>query len=232
MEYMYELYQMLDTDGVGPEKRVRKECYDKESELPSELPMGCEMDVYNLRQSTKHTYTNDDDWKAHLEGRARAQQWRKDIRVPNVEHCKNCLPAYACHSELGVPCQKPLNETVVNVKNPAAHGKPTVSCVPPIGFFAMGAAMQDGANKYGRYNWRTTEVTASVFFDAQLRHLLYWYCGEDHAQDSKIHHQGHLQAGGAIIMDAELYGIFKDDRDKTQDPEELLKKMMAIIKKA
>ena len=228
MEYLYELF-LVDYQG----KRTRlKERYDKESELPATLPMGCEMVVYNLRQGVKHTYTNDDDWQAFLEERARAQQWRTDITMSSQEeNCRNCLPAYSCHNSPGTICQDPSVESVVNVKNFAANGKPTVSCVPPIGFFAMGAAMQDGANKYGRFNWRTTEVTASVFFDAQLRHLLYWYCGEDHAQDSKVHHQGHLQAGGAIIMDAELYGVFKDDRDKTQDPEELLKRMMAIIKK-
>lgn len=100
-----------------------------------------------------------------------------------------------------------------NVKSAAAVGKPTFAAVPPIAFFGLGAAMQDGAKKYGRFNWRTTEVTASVFYDAMLRHIFMWWNGEDHATDSLIHHLNHMQAGAAIIQDAELNGVFNNDRD-------------------
>lgn len=100
-----------------------------------------------------------------------------------------------------------------NVKTAAAIGKPQMSAVPPVGMLALGAAMSDGAHKYGRFNWRTTEVTASVFYDAMLRHLLGWWSGEDHAKDSKVAHLGHLMAGAAIVLDAEMHGVFNDDRD-------------------
>jgi hypothetical protein len=104
-----------------------------------------------------------------------------------------------------------------NPKTLAALKKPRLSCVPPVGLFALGAAMADGADKYGKFNWRDTSVTASVFYDAMMRHLVDWYNGEDYAHDSKINHLGHIMASCAIIMDAMRNGNFIDDRDK-RDP--------------
>lgn len=103
-----------------------------------------------------------------------------------------------------------------NPKTLAALSKPKVSDVPPVALFALGAAMSDGATKYGRFNWRDTSVTASVFYDAILRHLTAWYNGENHAPDSKVHHLGHIMASCAILLDAERHKVFHDDRDKRE----------------
>ena len=99
-----------------------------------------------------------------------------------------------------------------NLKTLAAMGKPGISNVPVVAFFALGQAMTDGANKYGRFNWRETGSTVSVFVDAMARHLLGYYIGEDHAKDSRVHHLAHLMAGAAILLDAELHGVLNDDR--------------------
>jgi hypothetical protein len=99
-----------------------------------------------------------------------------------------------------------------NVKTAAAADKPKTSAVPPIAIMALGAAMQDGANKYGLFNWRTTSVSATVFYDAMMRHLAAWYSGENHAQDSGVHHLAHLMAGAAILLDGEFNNVFIDDR--------------------
>jgi hypothetical protein len=104
-----------------------------------------------------------------------------------------------------------------NPKTLAALSKPRLSDIPPVAMFAMGAAMSDGATKYGRYNWRDTSATASIFYDAISRHLIDWYNGEDHAHDSKIHHLGHIMASCAILLDSMRNGNFNDDRDK-RDP--------------
>jgi len=100
-----------------------------------------------------------------------------------------------------------------NPKTAVAATKPKLSDVPTVALFALGAAMSDGASKYGRYNYRDTNVTASVFYDAMMRHLTAWYNGEDHAPDSKVHHLGHIMASCAIALDAELHAKFNDDRD-------------------
>jgi len=102
-----------------------------------------------------------------------------------------------------------------NVKTAAAVNKPRVSAVPPKAFLALGAAMQDGANKYGLFNWRTTSVSATVFYDAMMRHLIAWYSGEDDAPDSKQSHLAHVMANCAILLDVKDSDVFKDDRNKT-----------------
>jgi hypothetical protein len=101
-----------------------------------------------------------------------------------------------------------------NAKTAAAVGKPQMSGIPPIALLALGAAMQDGVNKYGLTNWRDSQVSATVFYDAMMRHLLAWYSGEDCAADSHVVHLGHLMAGAAILLDAELHGCLNDNRPK------------------
>lgn len=101
-----------------------------------------------------------------------------------------------------------------NLKTVAAQNKPKLSDVPPIALFALGAAMSDGATKYGRFNWRETGTTASVFYDAMMRHLVDWYNGEEYADDSKINHLAHIMASCAILLDSQKHEILNDDRNK------------------
>ena len=163
-----------------------------------------------------------DDWKAGLE---MAYQWADRFDKSNLEvPFENVSDPYKEMKE-----NKTFETNAVNLKTIAGADKPKTSPVPPIAILALGAAMQDGSNKYGRFNWRTSEVTASVFFDAMMRHLLMWYSGEDHANDSKVNHLAHLMAGAAIILDAEQTGVLIDDRDKTQNSDDFVK-MMKIIK--
>lgn len=103
-----------------------------------------------------------------------------------------------------------------NNKDAAAEGKPTTHCVPSIAVLALGAAMADGESKYGKFNWRDSNVTASVFYNAMMRHLLDWNQGEDFATDSGIHHLAHLMAGCAIILDAISNDVFVDNRSKPE----------------
>jgi hypothetical protein len=123
------------------------------------------------------------------------------------KHLVNPTTGESC---IGGP-DKPVDN---NPKTLVALSKPRLSDVPPVALFALGAAMSDGASKYGRYNYRDTSATASIFYDAIVRHLTDWYNGEDYADDSKVHHLGHIMASCAILMDSELHNTFKDDRDK------------------
>lgn len=104
-----------------------------------------------------------------------------------------------------------------NLKTAVALNKPRLSNIPTFTLFAMGAAMSDGAKKYGRYNWRATGSTVSVFYDAMNRHLQDWYTGEDFAKDSKIHHLAHLMADCAIMLDARNHPNMNDDRQKVKN---------------
>lgn len=109
-----------------------------------------------------------------------------------------------------------IPEPKVNKKNAMGALKSPTSAIPPVAIFALGAAMNDGAQKYEAFNYRDSEVTASVFFNAAMRHLLDWWNGENFAPDSKVHHLGHLMACAAIPLDGMAQGNFIDDRPKKQ----------------
>lgn len=113
-----------------------------------------------------------------------------------------------------VSFNKPLIDSNLKTAAAVANNKTPFAGVPPVGFAALGWGMQTGVIKYGKFNWRNTGVTASVFGEAMLRHVLDWLCGENHAPDTNVHHLAHLMASPAIVLDAELHGVFNDDRDR------------------
>ena len=92
------------------------------------------------------------------------------------------------------------------------NAKPSVSCIPPVAIFAMGQAMQSGADKYGAFNWRSTTVNASVYYNAVQRHLMAWWDGQESDPDTAASHLGHAMAGMALILDGQSLGVLNDDR--------------------
>jgi hypothetical protein len=99
-----------------------------------------------------------------------------------------------------------------NKKYAAAAKKPTLEYVPRIALYALGAAMADGAYKYGKFNWRETDVNVDIFIEAMQRHLAAYAEGEDYATDSGIHHLAHVMAGAAIVLDGIYMGVLTDTR--------------------
>jgi len=160
------------------------------------------------------------EWKERL---MRFYQWSDAADKPRFENLLEGAP-----SSVVVGTPQAQRTPIDNVKNAAGALKPPSDAVPHIALLALGTAMKDGADKYGRFNWRTSEVTASVFFNAMMRHLLLWYAGENLAKDSKVHHLAHLMAGAGIILDAELQGVLNDDRDVSSNVD--LDALMAILK--
>ena len=101
-----------------------------------------------------------------------------------------------------------------NPKDIIGLTKPSLSAVPMRSVYEMSKAMNDGASKYGRFNWRENSVDSDVYIDATLRHLNSWQDGENTAQDSRVHHLAHAMACLSIIIDAELGGNLIDSRSK------------------
>lgn len=99
-----------------------------------------------------------------------------------------------------------------NPKDRVAKERARISYVPASFLVQVGLAMRDGARKYGAYNWRDSEVFASVYIDAAYRHLMAWYDGEDCAPDSGVHHLAHAAASLAVLLDAIHVGTANDDR--------------------
>lgn len=92
--------------------------------------------------------------------------------------------------------------------------KPSTFAIPPSAIIRLGQAMQNGAEKYGLFNWRQTEVKASVYYDAAMRHLMQWRDGDGDVvdKDSGLSHLAHVMACCAILIDAEEIDRLYDDR--------------------
>lgn len=70
----------------------------------------------------------------------------------------------------------------------------------------------DGMLKYGRSNWRSAGVRASIYVDACKRHLNAWFEGEEVDPDSGLPHLAHALACLAILVDAKAANNLNDDR--------------------
>lgn len=100
----------------------------------------------------------------------------------------------------------------MNPKDLLGLKKVRLNLVPPSSIIYQALAMQDGAVKYGPYNWRANRVIASVYVDAAMRHIQSWFDGEELASDSQKPHLGHAMACLGIIIDALETGNLADDR--------------------
>ena len=109
-----------------------------------------------------------------------------------------------------------------NPKIAIGSKKPSVSAIPPVSILLLGEAMKEGERKYGRFNWRSTKVDNSVYYDAAARHLLSYWDGENAASDSKIHHLAHVMACCAIIIDSEVTNSSIDTRNITMKVSEYI----------
>lgn len=100
-----------------------------------------------------------------------------------------------------------------NPKDLLGIKKVQLNLVPASSTIFQALAMEDGAAKYGPYNWRDNKVKASIYVAAAMRHLQSWYDSrEELASDSKKPHLGHALACIGIIVDAQVTGNLADDR--------------------
>lgn len=99
-----------------------------------------------------------------------------------------------------------------NPKDLLGIKKVQLNLVPASSIIYQALAMEDGAAKYGPYNWRENKVIASIYVAAAMRHLQSWLDGEENATDSKKPHLAHALACIGIIVDAKETGNLVDDR--------------------
>jgi hypothetical protein len=99
-----------------------------------------------------------------------------------------------------------------NPKDAVGTKKPPMSTVSAPVMMELGTAMLEGARKYGRHNYRISNVRASVYYDATLRHLFSWFEGEDIDPDSGMSHVTKAIASLAVLRDAQINDCLVDDR--------------------
>lgn len=100
----------------------------------------------------------------------------------------------------------------VNPKDAAGRAKPNMACAPEIPAYWWGAVHEDGARKYGAFNWRRAPVAASVYLEAARRHIDLIKAGQWADQSSLCPHAAHVMACMAILLDAYHHGTLIDDR--------------------
>ena len=99
-----------------------------------------------------------------------------------------------------------------NPKDRLGARKPPLQLIPPAAELLESSVMALGARKYGPFNWRSTNVKASVYVAAARRHLLQWFDGQDDDPESGVSHLAHARACLGILLDALATGHLIDDR--------------------
>lgn len=74
-------------------------------------------------------------------------------------------------------------------------------------------AMLNGCLKYGRSNFRATDIRASIYYDAFCRHTSAWFEGEECDPEDGVPHLAAALATLAILVDAQAAGKLIDDRN-------------------
>lgn len=96
---------------------------------------------------------------------------------------------------------KTLNpkDALGRAKHPMHLWPATATALGALGFY-------EGFLKYGRVNWRASEVAASVYVAAAMRHIQEWFEG------GELIHIGNALACLGILADAHANGTLVDDR--------------------
>jgi hypothetical protein len=116
----------------------------------------------------------------------------------------------------------------MNPKDLIGSKKISTTILPDTAIFHAGAAMMDGARKYGPFNWRDQAVQGRIYLDAIKRHLALYAAGEDAAEDSGALHLAHVIGCAAILIDAAIHGKLIDDRAKSPETVEQIKQLNAL----
>jgi hypothetical protein len=109
-----------------------------------------------------------------------------------------------------------------NPKTRLGSLKVPMHLIPPSAKIHLALALEDGAGKYGPYNWREEKISASVYRGAMERHGDGWWDGEDLAGDSGVLHLAHIMACCALLIDAAECGMLIDDRPANGSASRLL----------
>jgi hypothetical protein len=103
-----------------------------------------------------------------------------------------------------------------NPKQRYGDAKVPLHLVPPAASMAIATGLQEGAAKYGPWNWRDNRVELMTYYGAVLRHLSAWVEGEwgdDDSEIGKSHLDGAI-ASLSILIDAISFGEYIDNRPK------------------
>ena len=105
-----------------------------------------------------------------------------------------------------------VTEKQTNPKDMIGSDKLPIHLWPTTATMMGCLAFLNGALKYGRANFRSVGVRASIYYDAARRHLDAWFEGEEIDPDDGVPHLSAALACIAIIVDAQAADKLTDDR--------------------
>ncbi len=110
--------------------------------------------------------------------------------------------------------EHPMPDPAPNPKaaRAVADGKAPLEYLEPACDEGEARVLFGGAQKYGRRNYRGTEMLWTTYLGSMRRHLLALARGEDTDPDSGEHHLSHIRANTAVLLGAMEAGTLKDDR--------------------
>jgi len=127
--------------------------------------------------------------------------------VLDSQHCTACtLPDDLC------VCGWLGNDTPENPKENASRRKVPLQLNPPVASHYQAFVHQNGADKYGEWNWRESGINLTTYVGAAKRHMDGLMRGEWLDPESGLPHWAHITACGAISLDAWAHGKLNDDR--------------------
>lgn len=100
----------------------------------------------------------------------------------------------------------------INPKDMIGVTKTPLHLVSPIGTVYASIAAYLGATKYGAWNWRGSETSASVYYSALQRHLMNWWSGEENDPTDGTPHMANALTCINIIIEGMYMGNMRDDR--------------------
>lgn len=105
-----------------------------------------------------------------------------------------------------------MSNKPTNPKDSVGVNKVPMSCVSAAVLAEIATGMHEGALKYGRHNYRGLGVRASVYYDATMRHLMWWWEGQDIDPDSGLSHVTKAITSLVVLRDAMIQDMMEDDR--------------------
>lgn len=93
------------------------------------------------------------------------------------------------------------------------EGKIPVELVAPQFINSVAHVLGHGAKKYGKWNW-TKGLAWSRIYASTLRHLFFWYCGEDNDKESGFSHLSHAATNIMFLSVWQEMQRGTDDRPK------------------
>ena len=101
--------------------------------------------------------------------------------------------------------------------------------IPMTVMWEIGAGMFEGAWKYGRHNYRVSDVRASIYVDAAMGHITSWWEGQDIDPDSGINELSKAICSLVVLRDAQIQSKMIDDRPPGVDLAAHKKEMQRVI---